>query len=52
MIDRLVSENADFDEFSRDIIENYKLQRLKSGNFDESMDIEDIHDYCIKRGII
>lgn len=52
MIDRLISENKDFSEFSRDIVENYKLQRLKSGSFDEVLDIDAIRDYCHEKGIL
>lgn len=44
--------NPDFSEFSRDIVENYKLQRLKSGSFDEVLDFDAIKDYCHKKGIL
>lgn len=52
MADRLISENEDFSEFSRDIVENYKLQRLKTGGFDEVLDADAIGDYCRKNGML
>ena len=52
MVDRLISENRDFSEFTRDIMDNYAIQRLKSGNFDKVLDLDEIKDYCIGKGIL
>ena len=52
MIDRLVSENHDFNIFIQDILDNSNLKRLKGGSFDGVMDDEQLSEYCKNEGIL
>ena len=52
MVDRLVSENRDFDIFVQDILDNSNLKRLKGGSFDDVKDDEQLLEYCKAEGIL